>query len=164
MPALAAYAAINLGALLMNRLGFTSDRFVWMAPSLLVAYVIFRPKAGRPMTQLLRPGHVALFGRVARAHDRRPLAVLSGPRHVLARGRRPSDHREGFFDTDPYTFTFTGKPWIPHQWLGECIMAVAHSIGGFDTLLLGTATLLAAVYAGIGVRLLRAAFTRRSLR
>lgn len=62
----------------------------------------------------------------------------------------------GFFDTDPYTFTFQGQRWIPHQWLGECTMAVAHKIGGFDSLLLGTATLLAAVYCGIGVRLMRA--------
>src|SRR3954453_23114871 len=49
----------------------------------------------------------------------------------------------GFFDTDPYTFTFAGKPWIPHQWLGECTMAVLNHVGGFDTLLLATATLLA---------------------
>lgn len=64
----------------------------------------------------------------------------------------------GFFTTDPYTFTFNGQTWIPHQWLGECAMSIAHSVGGFDALLLGTATLLAAVYAGIGVRLIRAGF------
>jgi hypothetical protein len=64
----------------------------------------------------------------------------------------------GFFDTDPYTFTFAGKPWIPHQWLGECAMAVLNHIGGFDTLLLATATLLAAVFTGLGVRLLRTGF------
>ena len=64
----------------------------------------------------------------------------------------------GFFDIDPYTFTFHERTWIPHQWLGECAMAIAHRIGGFDSLLLGTATLLAAVYAGIGVRLMRAGF------
>lgn len=61
----------------------------------------------------------------------------------------------GFFDTDPYTFTFAGKEWIPHQWLGECAMAILNHIGGFDTLLLATATLLAGVFAGLGVRLLR---------
>lgn len=64
----------------------------------------------------------------------------------------------GFFDTDPYTFTFAGKTWIPHQWLGECTMAVLNKVGGFDTLLLATATLLAAVFTGLGVRLLRAGF------
>jgi hypothetical protein len=61
----------------------------------------------------------------------------------------------GFFDTDPYTFTFAGKEWIPHQWLGECVMAVVNRVSGFDGLLLGTATLLAAVFAGLGVRLIR---------
>jgi hypothetical protein len=64
----------------------------------------------------------------------------------------------GFFDTDPYTFTFAGKTWIPHQWLGECAMAILNHIGGFDTLLLATATLLAGVFTGLGVRLLRAGF------
>lgn len=48
IPALAAYAAINLGALLMNRLGLTSDKFVWMAPGLLVAYLIFLPRPAAP--------------------------------------------------------------------------------------------------------------------
>lgn len=64
----------------------------------------------------------------------------------------------GFFDTDPYTFTFGGKPWIPHQWLGECTMGVLNKVGGFDTLLLASATLLAVVFTGLGVRLLRAGF------
>jgi hypothetical protein len=45
---LCAYAAINVGALMMNRLGMTSDKFVWMAPSLLVAYLIFRPRPAAP--------------------------------------------------------------------------------------------------------------------
>jgi hypothetical protein len=48
VSALAAYAAIIIGALLMNRLGLTSDKFVWMAPSLLIAYLIFRPRPAAP--------------------------------------------------------------------------------------------------------------------
>lgn len=62
---------------------------------------------------------------------------------------------DGFFDTDPFTFTFGGAKWIPHQWLGEVGMALAHSVGGFDTLLLGTATLLAAVFAWPAARFAR---------
>jgi hypothetical protein len=62
---------------------------------------------------------------------------------------------EGFFDNDPYTFTFAGKEWVPHQWLGECAMAILHRLAGFDALLLGTATVLAAAYAGLGARLMR---------
>jgi hypothetical protein len=65
---------------------------------------------------------------------------------------------EGFIDTDPFTFTFHGTEWIPYQWLGECVMSVLNRIGGFDMLLLATVTLLAGVYTGIGVRLLRAGF------
>jgi hypothetical protein len=44
--ALAAFVAINAGALAMNLLHVTSDRFVWMAPCLLVAYVLLRPRPG----------------------------------------------------------------------------------------------------------------------
>jgi hypothetical protein len=62
---------------------------------------------------------------------------------------------EGFIDTDPFTFTFAGTEWIPYQWLGECAMAIVNRVGGFDMLLLGTATILAGVYTGIGLRLLR---------
>jgi hypothetical protein len=44
--AVGVYVAINAGALAMNVAGITSDRFVWMTPSLLVAYVLLRPRAG----------------------------------------------------------------------------------------------------------------------
>lgn len=62
---------------------------------------------------------------------------------------------EGFFDTDWYTFSFAGSMWIPQQWLGECALSLEYRIGGFDTQLLVTATVLAGVFTGIGVRLLR---------
>jgi len=61
----------------------------------------------------------------------------------------------GFFDTDPFTFSFGGQKWIPQQWLGECALSVGYRIGGFDTQLLVTATILAGVFTGIGIRLLR---------
>jgi hypothetical protein len=64
-------------------------------------------------------------------------------------------HSRGFFDTDDFTFTFRGKTWVPHQWLGECAMAALHAIDGFDSLLLATATLLAALFTWLGVRLMR---------
>jgi hypothetical protein len=66
--------------------------------------------------------------------------------HILA---------EGFIATDPYTFTFAGAWWIPAQWLAEVAMALAHHLGGFDALLLGAVTILAAVYAWLAVRLFR---------
>jgi hypothetical protein len=62
---------------------------------------------------------------------------------------------DGFIRTEPYTFTFGGTWWVPYQWLGEVTMALAHRAGGFDTLLLGAVTLIAATFAGLAVRLLR---------
>lgn len=58
--------------------------------------------------------------------------------------------------TDTFSFTFAGRPWVAHQWLGECVMAVVHRISGFDGLLLVTATLLAGLYTWVAHRLLRA--------
>ena len=42
---IALFVAINGAALAMNRLQVTSDRFVWMAPTILVAYVLFRSRS-----------------------------------------------------------------------------------------------------------------------
>jgi hypothetical protein len=62
---------------------------------------------------------------------------------------------DGFFDTDPFSFTRHGKPWIPHQWLGEVSLALAHRVAGFDTQLLFAATVLAGLYTWLCLRLLR---------
>ncbi|MBA4062691.1 MAG: hypothetical protein C0501_03095 [Isosphaera sp.] len=62
---------------------------------------------------------------------------------------------DGFLRHDPFTFTFAGTKWVPSQWLGEVGMALAHRAAGFDAQLLGAATLLAAVFAWLAVRLLR---------
>ena len=62
---------------------------------------------------------------------------------------------DGFFDTDPYTFTCFGQRWIPHQWLGEVAMAAVHLVGGLDALLVVATGLLAALFAWLTVRLLR---------
>jgi hypothetical protein len=60
-----------------------------------------------------------------------------------------------FIDADPFSFTCAGRSWVPHQWLGECLMAVLDRIGGLDTLLLATATILAALYTWAGHRLMK---------
>lgn len=57
---------------------------------------------------------------------------------------------------DAFSFTRAGAPWIPHQWLGECTMAALHALGGLDTLLLATVTLLAGLYTWVAHRLIRA--------
>lgn len=61
----------------------------------------------------------------------------------------------GFPHTDPFTWSYHRSPWIPQQWLAECAMSIGHSIGGFDTLLLGLATLIAVFGAWVGVRFMR---------
>ena len=58
--------------------------------------------------------------------------------------------------TDPFSFTYSGKHWIAHQWLGECIMALIHRVAGLDSLLLATVTLLAFFYTWMAYRLVRA--------
>jgi hypothetical protein len=66
-------------------------------------------------------------------------------RHELVRG-------------DPFSFTasilFPNEKWIPHQWLGECLMALVHRCGEWDALLLAAATILAGLYTWIAHRLI----------
>ncbi len=56
---------------------------------------------------------------------------------------------DGFPHTDPFTYTFTGRTWIPQQWGAEVLMALAHRAGGFDTMLLGFSVLIAGLYTVI---------------
>ncbi|HET6573822.1 MAG TPA: hypothetical protein VFG68_09490, partial [Fimbriiglobus sp.] len=62
---------------------------------------------------------------------------------------------DGFFDADPFTFTFAGKHWIPHQWLGEVGMALVHRVSGLDGLLAVSTGALAALFAWLAVRMIR---------
>ena len=62
---------------------------------------------------------------------------------------------DGFFDRDPFTFTRGGERWIPHQWLGEVAMAGVHRIGGLDSLLVGAAAIVAALFAWFASELIR---------
>jgi len=59
---------------------------------------------------------------------------------------------------DPFSFTRGGEPWVAHQWLAECAMAATHALAGLAGLVLLTAVVLAATYAGVGWRLSRAGF------
>jgi hypothetical protein len=59
-------------------------------------------------------------------------------------------------EQDPFSCTFGGQAWIPHQWLGECLMALVHLIDGLDSLLLAAVTLLACLYTWVAHRLIRA--------
>ena len=55
----------------------------------------------------------------------------------------------GFPHTDPFTYTFEGRTWIPQQWGAEILMALAHRAGGLDTMLLGFTTLIAGLFTAI---------------
>jgi hypothetical protein len=52
----------------------------------------------------------------------------------------------GIPQTDPFSYTFEGRPWVPQQWGSEVLMAVAHNLGGFDLMLLAFATGVAALF------------------
>lgn len=59
---------------------------------------------------------------------------------------------------DPFSFTAghdeRGRHWIPHQWLGECLMGALYRAGGWDLLQLATVTILAGLYTWIAHRLI----------
>jgi hypothetical protein len=74
--------------------------------------------------------------------------------HIVV-GQRILSRRELVY-ADPFSCTFAGKPWIAQQWLGECVLALVHQLGGLDAVLLVTATLLACLFTWLGHRLLRA--------
>src|SRR5580692_11240647 len=38
--------------------------------------------------------------------------------------------------TDPFSFTFVGRPWVAHEWLSEVVMAAVYQAGGWGALML----------------------------
>lgn len=54
------------------------------------------------------------------------------------------DH--GIPQTDPFSYTCEGQKWVPQQWGAEVLMALAHRVGGLDTMLLTFATGVALLY------------------
>src|SRR5262245_41974385 len=61
---------------------------------------------------------------------------------------------DGFMRTDPFTFPFEGKTWIPQQWGGEVFMTWLYRIGGFDAMLLVFSALFSAGFTVVFRRLL----------
>jgi hypothetical protein len=57
--------------------------------------------------------------------------------------------------TDPFSFTYAGKPWIAHEWLSEVLMALAYRGAGWSgvVLLVGAAGALAYVMIARELRL-----------
>jgi hypothetical protein len=52
--------------------------------------------------------------------------------------------------TDPFSFTFIGRPWVTHEWLSEVMMAAVYQAGGWGALmgLFGLAMGLTALFMG----------------
>ncbi len=53
---------------------------------------------------------------------------LAAGKWIFAHGAIPT--------TDPFSYTFLGKPWTAHEWLSEILMFAAYSAGGWTGLLL----------------------------
>jgi hypothetical protein len=59
----------------------------------------------------------------------------------------------GFPHSDWLSFTFAGRSWVAHQWLGECAMALLHRLGGLDAMVVAAAAALALLLAWLYARL-----------
>lgn len=61
----------------------------------------------------------------------------------IATGQWIIDHR-AVPHTDPFSFTWAGKPWVPIEWIAEVMMAEAHRLAGYSGIAaLVTAALIA---------------------
>ncbi|MEJ0066707.1 MAG: hypothetical protein WDM85_15880 [Caulobacteraceae bacterium] len=57
--------------------------------------------------------------------------------------------------TDPFSFTFVGRPWVAHEWLSEVIMAGAYQAGGWGALMLLFGAAMGLTALAMGAFLLR---------
>lgn len=48
--------------------------------------------------------------------------------------------------SDPFSYTNPGIPWTAHEWLAEVIMSAAHSLGGLNAVVAGTAFIIALTF------------------
>ena len=62
---------------------------------------------------------------------------IAAGRWMIAHGGVPA--------TDPFSFTYVGRPWITHEWLTEVIMAAAYLTGGWAGVMLLTGLSLGAL-------------------
>src|SRR5262249_55757990 len=61
----------------------------------------------------------------------------------------------GMPQTDPFSYTFEGRPWVPQQWGAEVLMDPTHRAGGLDAMLLAFATGVAVLFTLIFRRCLQ---------
>jgi hypothetical protein len=72
----------------------------------------------------------------------------------IAAGRWMIEHR-AVPRTDPFSFTFAGRPWVTHEWLSEVALAAAFDLAGWSGVLLLTGLALGALAALTASALLR---------
>ena len=73
--------------------------------------------------------------------------------HVAA-GQWMLDHRQ-VIRTDVFSYTFAGRPWHAHEWLGELLMALAFRAAGWSGVALLGAAATAATVGLLGRELVR---------
>ena len=73
--------------------------------------------------------------------------IRDGDTHLhIAAGRWMIEHRT-VPSVDPFSYTFLGKPWVPHEWLSEVIYAIAYGALGWGGVLAVTGLALFATFA-----------------
>jgi hypothetical protein len=66
----------------------------------------------------------------------------------IATGRWILDHR-AIPATDPFSFTWVGKPWVPIEWLAEVIYASAYRVAGYEGVAALVTAALMALHAAV---------------
>jgi len=94
---------------------------------------------------------LGLGGRTALLRDPGTFWHVAVGQRALATGK--------LVTTDPFSFTRSGQPWVDLGWLSEIGMAEVVAWGGWGGLVVATAAVLAAVFASLGLRLLRTGLT-----
>jgi hypothetical protein len=72
----------------------------------------------------------------------------------IAAGAWMLDHRT-VPNFDPFSFTFAGQRWVPHEWLSEVLMAVVYRLGGWSALSLFFASAVTGMFLMLGIHLRR---------
>lgn len=72
---------------------------------------------------------------------------IAAGRWMIAHGAVPA--------TDPFSFTFAGRPWMAHEWLSEFLMAGAYRAAGWGGVMLLAGLVVGALSALMGSWLLR---------
>lgn len=72
----------------------------------------------------------------------------------LATGQWILDHR-AIPHSDPFSFTWLGKPWVPIEWLAEVMLAGAHRFAGYSGVAALVTLALAALHAIVFVNAAR---------